>query len=77
MYRVLFIFNNFRIASDKKMHEVVVMSDVISRLATTLSVDSVIDLVKPDLFLFLRFVPKHGDFEDLIKTYFTTVTFFS
>lgn len=33
-----------RIASDKKMHEVVVMSDVISRLATTLSVDSVIDL---------------------------------
>ena len=35
----------FRIASDKKMHEVVVMSDVISRLATSFTVDSVIDLV--------------------------------
>ncbi len=35
----------FRIASDKKMHEVVVMSDVISRLANSLKVDSIIDLV--------------------------------
>ena len=35
----------FRIASDKKMHEVVVMSDVISRLSTSSKVDSVIDLV--------------------------------
>ena len=36
---------NSRIASDKKMHEVVVMSDVISRLSTSSKVDSVIDLV--------------------------------
>ena len=33
-----------KIASDKKMHEVVILSDVISRLVNSLNVDSVIDL---------------------------------
>ncbi len=50
-YSVCVILNKkkqiFRIASDKKMHEVVVMSDVISRLANSLKVDSIIDLVNP------------------------------
>ena len=46
------------------MHEVVVMSDVISRLATSLDVDSIIDLVRT---LFQNF---HFYFINLIRIIF-------